>query len=119
MGTLTTKGLEETVGDGRLHLHQDGKIKKFVEKLDQVSFSGPFALEKGQTILYVTERAVFELTEDGVALVELAPGVELEKDVLDKMAFRPIVSPDLKPMDPKLFRAERMGLSTRTWEAGA
>jgi propionate CoA-transferase len=119
MGTLTTKGLEETVGDGRLHLHQDGKIKKFVEKLDQVSFSGPFALEKDQTILYVTERAVFKLTEDGVTLVELAPGVELEKDVLDKMGFRPIISPDLKPMDPRLFRAEKMGLSTRTWEAGA
>jgi propionate CoA-transferase len=113
LGTLTTKGLEASVGEGKLALAQDGNVKKFVNALDQVSFSGPYSRERGQTIVYVTERAVFELTDDGVMLVEIAPGVDLQQDVLDQMEFSPIVSPELKEMDARLFSTGTMGLGDR------
>ena len=63
--------------------------------------------------MYITERAVFELTPEGVMLTEIAPGADLEKDILDKMDFRPVISPDLKLMDERLFRPEAMGISLK------
>ena len=77
--------------------------KKFLERIKQVNFHGPTAVEKGQTVLYITERAVFRLTATGLELIELAPGVEIET-VRAAMGFSIAVSPMLKPMDEHLFR---------------
>lgn len=102
-GTFTAKGLKETVADGKLTIVQEGAIKKFVMDADQITFSGKYALETKQPVLYVTERAVFELTEQGVCLKEIAPGVDLERDILGQMDFRPLIADDLKLMDAALF----------------
>ncbi len=102
-GTLTAKGLKCKVGDGKLTIEQEGAVPKFVENVSQITFSGAYAAQVGQEVLFVTERAVFTLGEKGLTLVEIAPGVDLQKDVLDQMRFAPAVSPDLKLMDTSLF----------------
>lgn len=102
-GTFTAKGLKETVGGGTLTIQQEGSIQKFVMDADQITFSGKYALETRQPVLYVTERAVFELTAQGVRLTEIAPGVDLQRDILDQMGFRPLIADDLKLMDATLF----------------
>jgi propionate CoA-transferase len=80
-------------------------VKKFVRSVQQVTFSGGFARERKQPVLYVTERAVFSLEPEGLVLREIAPGVELQRDVLGQMEFAPLVAPDLKPMSAALFTA--------------
>ena len=85
-----------------LVIQQDGARGKFVKKVAQVGFHGPSALKRGQKVLYVTERAVFELTEHGLELREVAPGVSVEKDILEKMDFRPLINSP-QPMSPKHF----------------
>jgi propionate CoA-transferase len=87
-----------------------GGKPKAVAKVEQVTFSGPYARERGQTVLYVTEAAVFRLGEAGPELAEIAPDLGVE-DVVARMGFRPAVAPDLRPMDPRLFREARMGLA--------
>jgi propionate CoA-transferase len=110
MGTLTAKA-EIEVGDGKLKILNEGTGKKFVERVGHVTFSGAFAREQGQTVYYITERCVFELTGDGLKVVEVAPGVDLERDVIDQIEFRPLV-PDVVPkMDASIFSEEPMGLS--------
>jgi propionate CoA-transferase len=109
-GTFTTGGLKLEIGDGKLTILKEGRVDKFLDEVEQITFSGEYATEVGQPVLYVTERAVFRLTEEGLVLIEIAPGVDLEKDILAHMEFEPIVSPDLKLMDEKIFRAEPMGL---------
>lgn len=96
--------------DGKLEIRQDGKGVKFVDKVGQITFSADYAREVGQKVLYITERAVFRLAAGGLELIELAPGVDLQRDVLDQMSFKPLISPNLKLMDDRLFRAQRMGL---------
>jgi propionate CoA-transferase len=96
-GTMTTGGLATRVEDGRLIIENEGTIQKFVNEVDQVSFSGSLARESGREILYVTERAVFQLKAEGLTLIEIAPGIDLRKDVLEQMGFKPRVG-DLKPM---------------------
>ncbi|MBT3469250.1 MAG: acyl CoA:acetate/3-ketoacid CoA transferase [Opitutae bacterium] len=96
-GTMTTGGLETRVEDGRLIIKNEGAIQKFVNEVDQVSFSGSLARESGREIFYVTERAVFQLNTEGLTLIEIAPGIDLKKDVLEQMQFKPRVG-DLKPM---------------------
>ena len=81
-----------------------------MKKVEQVTFSGKYAREHGQKVTYVSERAVFVLTKDGLMLTEIAPGVDLEKDILDKMEFKPLISPDLKLMDERIFIDRPMGL---------
>ena len=103
-GTFTAKGLKETVADGKLTIEQEGSIHKFVQDADQITFSGKYALDIRQPVLYVTERAVFALTPEGVCLKEIAPGVDLQKDILDQMDFTPVIDKDLKLMDEALFR---------------
>lgn len=110
-GTFTAGGLETVCEDGRLRILREGKYPKCVAGVGQITFSGDRARREGQRVLYVTERAVFRLTADGVELIEIAPGVDLERDVLKHMAFRPLVSPDLKEMDPRIFRDAPMGLA--------
>ena len=110
MGTLTAKA-EIEVGDGKLKILNEGTGKKFVERVGHVTFSGAFAREQGQTVYYITERCVFELTGEGLKVVEVAPGVDLERDVIDQIEFRPLV-PDVVPkMDASIFSEEPMGLS--------
>jgi len=103
-GTFTAGGLKVKIGDGKLTIENEGKSKKFVDAVEQITFSGEYASSIGQTVLYVTERAVFKLTTDGLVLEEIAPGINLEKDVLAHMEFKPIISPKLKLMDENMFK---------------
>ena len=109
-GTFTAGGLKEEFTDGKLEILQEGRGKKLVKQVEQVTFSGEYAREKGQKVYYVTERAVFELTEKGVTLIEIAPGVDLQKDVLDQMDFVPVMG-EIKQMDSRLFGQAKMGLT--------
>ena len=95
-GTFTAGGLEVKSGDGTLTIVREGRVKKFLNKVEQIAFSGKHAWSIDQRAVYVTERAVFELTRDGLMLTEIAPGVDLEKDILANMEFVPIISPELK-----------------------
>ena len=88
-----------------------GDSKKAVRQVEQISFSGPYGRSRGQEVLYVTERAVFRLGDAGPALIEIAPGLDLERDVMAAMEFRPVVSPALRTMSPELFANRPMGLS--------
>ena len=90
---------------------KDGPSQKLVKAVEQITYSGKYGRERGQRALYITERAVFRLTPNGVELIEIAPGADLERDVLGRMAFKPIVSPNLAKMDARLFRAERVNLA--------
>jgi propionate CoA-transferase len=110
-GTFTAGGLKVKVADGQLTILNEGKMRKFLEKVGQITFSGKYAQEHHQSVQYITERAVFELTEEGLMLTEIAPGVDLEKDVVAHMDFKPLISPNLKRMDARIFKAEVMGLN--------
>jgi propionate CoA-transferase len=110
-GTFTAGGLKVKICDGKLEILQEGKIKKFLQDVEHITFSGDYANETGQTILYITERAVFELTKNGVLLVEVAPGVDIEQDILAYMDFTPIVPQNVPLMDSRIFREEKMGLT--------
>lgn len=109
-GSLTAGGLHVEVCDGKIQIRQEGKHKKFVEQVSHVSFNGNVALDFGKEIYYVTERAVFKLTSEGLALIEIAPGVDLERDVLANMEFKPVIAKDLKVMDARIFEEKPMGL---------
>ncbi len=106
-GTFTAGGLEVEVADGRLVIRKEGRSRKFIERVEQITFNGHDAALREQNVVFVTERAVFHLREDGIELTEIAPGVDLERDVLAHMEFRPIVR-DVKLMDAGIFR-ERWG----------
>jgi propionate CoA-transferase len=109
-GALTGGGLDVVVEDGKLVIRREGKFKKFVPAVGQISFNGKLARERGQDVVFISERAVFRLEADGLVVVEVAPGVRLQEDVLDQLGFSPRVSPDLKLMDPRIFRPGPMGL---------
>ena len=111
-GTLAAKGVELATGDGRLRVLRQGSVRKLVKRVDQITFSGPQALQRGQTALYLTERASFRLVEGGVELFEIAPGVDLQRDVLDQMDFAPHISPALTVMPASHFLADDDGLGT-------
>ena len=102
-GTFTAKGLRCEIGDGAFGIVREGSLKKLVDHVDQITFSGAYSQSVGQEVLYVTERGVFQLAREGLVLREIAPGVDLERDILSQMEFQPVVSPDLKPMDPDIF----------------
>jgi propionate CoA-transferase len=105
-----TAGAKLGVEDGRLHILAEGKVRKVVPEVEHVSFSGRRAVEQGQDVTYVTERCVMRLAPEGLVVTELAPGADLERDVLAQAAVPLAVSPDLRPMDASLFRPEPFGL---------
>ena len=107
-GTLVGKA-KVRVGGGRLEILEEGTIQKFVDKVGQITFAGQYA-PKDQEVLYITERAVFRLIDHVMTLVEVAPGIDLQRDVLDQMGFTPIMK-DVKTMDSRIFREETMGLT--------
>ncbi|AEA01300.1 MULTISPECIES: acyl CoA:acetate/3-ketoacid CoA transferase [Aerococcus] len=109
VGTLTVGG-KSHIEDGKLVIDEQGRGPKFLKEVEQVSFSGKYAQENDQNILYVTERAVFDLHEGKVRLIEIAPGIDLQKDVLDQMEFEPEIAEDLKEMNPDIFKEEWGGL---------
>ena len=111
-GTLTAGGLKLSVQNGQMQILQEGKNKKFIKKVEQITFSGSYAQEKGQPVLYVTERAVFELTAEGMMIIEIAPGIDLKKDVLAHIDFFVKISPNLKLMDARIFAEELMDIKS-------
>jgi propionate CoA-transferase len=98
------------IQDGKLVIEDENAYPKFVAEVEQRTFSGPYAAARGQPVLYVTERCVFRLTTEGLELTEIAPGVDLERDVLGRMGFKPIVRGEPKPMDARIFQHGIMGL---------
>jgi propionate CoA-transferase len=113
LGTFTAGG-EVAIEDGKLRIVREGNIKKYVKQVEQVTFSGDFATRRKQPVYFISERCVLRLVDGGLELVEIAPGVDLERDVLAQMEFRPRISPDLKLMDERIFRPEVMGLRDST-----
>lgn len=113
MTPLTAKGLEiDLPGDGTFKVSKEGQVKKFVSEVFEKTYSGDEAVRRGQTVYYVTERAVFRRSAKHTVLelVEIAPGIDLQKDVLDQLGFDPVISKDLKTMDPRIFKDEKMDL---------
>jgi len=109
-GAFTAKGLKTECRDGKLVILQEGVKKKFVRQVEHVTFSGRYAVRTRQPVLYITERAVFRLCPEGVTLVEIAPGIDLQTQILDQMEFMPKIAEDLKLMDERIFRNGLMGL---------
>ena len=109
-GTFTAKGLKTACEDGKLVIVQEGAKKKFVNQVEHITFSGKYAVQVKQPVLYITERAVFELRPEGVTLIEIAPGIDLQTQVLDQMEFMPKIAEDLL-MDERIFKDELMGLA--------
>ena len=111
VGTLTTGGLDIAVSRDGISIGKEGKVPKFVDEVEEVTFSGPMALERGQHVRFITERAVFALTEEGVELVEVAPGIDPDRDVIAQMGFEPVVADDVVTMDERVFLEEPMGIA--------
>jgi propionate CoA-transferase len=109
-GTFVAGALEIDCRDGLLRILRDGDTKKFVQAVEHVTFSGDVALRSGKPVLYVTERCVFRLTQNGLELIEIAPGVDLDRDILAKMDFKPSIPRKPLPMDKRIFGPEPMGL---------
>lgn len=103
-GSFTASGLKVSIEDGQLKILEEGKVQKLVRQVDQITYSGKYARQIQQPAIYVTERAVFTLEPEGVTLIEIAPGMDLEKDILANMGFKPIISPNLKTMPEGIFR---------------
>jgi len=110
VGTFTAGGLQVTIDGGQLGIDKEGKTAKFIEQVEQVTFSGPYATDRGQPVLYVTERCVFRLTATGMQLIEIAPGIDLQQDILDQMQFTPVIADPLPEMDARIFKSEPMAL---------
>ena len=108
-GTFSAGGLKIKTGNGRLEILNEGKACKFVKRVEQVSFSGSVASAKSKPVLYVTERCVFELDKRGLVLTEVAPGVDIQRDILDKMDFTPVIENPAQ-MDARIFHNDTMDL---------
>jgi len=108
-GTFTGGGLKIAIEDEKVHVLREGNTRKFIKEVEQITFSGDRAAETGQVVLYVTERCVLERTPAGLELIEIAPGVDLDRDVLGQMDFKPLIR-NVRPMDPRIFRNAPMGL---------
>lgn len=112
LGTFTSKP-NVKVENGKLIFGEDTSAKKFVKKVSQITFSGKYASLQKKEVYYITERCVFKLVEEGLELIEIAPGVDLEKDIFDKMDFKPLIAKDLRTMPEFIFWDKPMGLEAR------
>jgi propionate CoA-transferase len=112
MGNFTAGGAQFAVEDGQVRIVREGKVSKFVERVGQVTFSGPVAAGQRKDVLYVTERCVFRLTGAGLTLAEVAPGIEIERDILRHLPFRPLMDRPAT-MDAAIFGSKPMGLRDR------
>jgi propionate CoA-transferase len=110
VGTFTAGGLKVKLEGGRMQILQEGRVKKFVDRVEHLTFNGALALKKGQSVLYVTERCVFALTVGGMKLLEIAPGIDIEKDILKLMDFQPVIDATPRVMDLRIFGPTPMGL---------
>jgi acyl CoA:acetate/3-ketoacid CoA transferase len=111
-----TAGAKLEIHDGAVRIAKEGRVKKLVEAVEQISFSGPRAVDQGQDIVYVTERCVLRLEKDGLTVTELAPGVDLGRDVLAQAEFPLRVAKDIRRMEPALFHAAPISLQLRPSE---
>ena len=110
VGTFTAGDLQIAIVDGQLKILKEGKTRKFVRTVEHRTFSGAYASKRNQSVLYITERCVFRLTPEGLELIEIAPGIDLDRDILGQMDFPPRISPTLRPMDARIFAEAPMGL---------
>ncbi len=108
-GTFTAGGLEVELSYGKLKIVQEGRARKFVNNVEQITFSGQYASSRSQPVIYVTERCVFQLTPGGLELIEVAPGINIEKHILPHMDFKPIINKPM-PMDRRIFIDDHMDL---------
>ena len=104
VGNFTNGKRDIRVENGKLRIYQDGATMKFVDKVEQITFSGKYAIQSGQKVLYITERAVFELKEKGLFLIEVAPGIDIRSEVIERMGFCPIWTNEIRKMDASLFQ---------------
>jgi len=111
LGTFTSGGQEARIDDGKLEIRSEGRSRTFVEQVQHLTYNGRYCLDRGQQVMFITERAVFRLLPSGLELIEIAPGVDLQKSVLDQMSFRPEISASLRTMDERIFSTGRMGLA--------
>ncbi|MEF8719429.1 MAG: acyl CoA:acetate/3-ketoacid CoA transferase [Candidatus Accumulibacter necessarius] len=116
VGTFTAGNLEIALEDGKLRIVQDGKARKFVQEVEHRTFSGPEAHRRGMPVLYITERCVFRLCAEGLELIEIAPGIDLQTDILDRMDFVPVMRTPPMLMDSRIFREEPMKLRPQMLE---
>lgn len=112
-GSFTAGESDIVVEDGQLNIRRDGHILKFIKQVQQITFSSDTARKNNKTVYYITERAVFKLTAGTIELVEIAPGIDLHRDILNKMEFMPKISPSLKTMDARIFSEQPMQLSLK------
>ena len=112
VGTLTAQGLKLDIDGSGVHVTHEGSLPKFVPQVREISFNGRLARERGQQVRYITDRAVFELADDGLLLTEIAPGIDLQRDVLDQMGFRPRVADELRTTDMRVYAAGPMGIAS-------
>lgn len=110
-GAFTAGKSDIRIRKGKLDIRKDGEITKFVNKVYKILFSGRQALKDRREVKYITERAVFELKYRGLELIEYAPGVDIDRDILQRMEFSPSVSKNLEEMDSRIFLPKKMGLS--------
>jgi propionate CoA-transferase len=110
-GTFTAGGLKTAFENGQLRIVQEGRHRKFVGSIEQICYNATFAAEQGRTALFVTERALFRATTTGLELTEIAPGIDIERDILAHMDFKPAIAAKLKVMDARLFAPQLMGLA--------
>jgi propionate CoA-transferase len=110
MGTFTTGGAKIGIREGRLIIDKEGRFRKFVEQVQHITFSGRYGAKSGRRILYITERCVFALCDQGLELIEVAPGIDLKRDLLDLMDFKPIIRRPPRLMDARIFRSAPMEL---------
>jgi propionate CoA-transferase len=110
LGTFNAGNLDVSIKDGRLTILQDGVCRKFVDEVEHRTFGGRYASERRQPVLYITERCVFALGPGGLELVEIAPGVDLQRDIISQMSFAPIIKSPPRLMDARIFESKPMGL---------
>jgi propionate CoA-transferase len=110
-GTLTAGDLDVAWEKGRTHIRKEGRHRKFVPRLEQICYSARLGRERNQKVLFVTERAVFQIGTEGLELIEIAPGLDAERDVIAHMGFRPMLARELRSMDPRIFDPGPMGLA--------